>query len=110
MLTTFTLNAGFAIAKGSDAATGSPVAALSEPVSDPSVRHGNGGTSSGGVIQAYPLGTEEQSGAIGDFIWYDAHIDGIQDAYEPGIANVTMVLYRDEDDNGPDPGEMLVLE
>ncbi len=33
-------------------------------------------------------------GAIGDFIWYDANYDGVQDVGEPGIANVTLDLYR----------------
>ncbi len=33
-------------------------------------------------------------GAIGDFVWYDASQDGIQDVGEPGIANVTLDLYR----------------
>jgi hypothetical protein len=34
-------------------------------------------------------------GAIGDFVWYDTNRDGIQDIGEPGIPNVTLVLYRD---------------
>jgi hypothetical protein len=34
-------------------------------------------------------------GAIGDFVWYDADSDGIEDVGEPGIANVTLRLYRD---------------
>ena len=33
-------------------------------------------------------------GAIGDFVWYDADGDGKQDVGEPGIANVTLDLYR----------------
>ena len=33
-------------------------------------------------------------GAIGDFVWHDADRDGIQDVGEPGIANVTLDLYR----------------
>ena len=36
-------------------------------------------------------------GAIGDFVWYDTDIDGIQDVGEPGIANVTLSLYEDTD-------------
>lgn len=35
------------------------------------------------------------AGAIGDFVWYDANKDGIQDVGEPGIANVTLDLYLD---------------
>ena len=33
-------------------------------------------------------------GAIGDFVWFDADRDGKQDVGEPGIANVTLDLYR----------------
>ncbi|MEZ4714912.1 MAG: SdrD B-like domain-containing protein, partial [Caldilineaceae bacterium] len=33
-------------------------------------------------------------GAIGDFVWYDANNDGIQDVGEPGIPNVTLDLYN----------------
>ncbi|MGB1253543.1 MAG: SdrD B-like domain-containing protein, partial [Candidatus Promineifilaceae bacterium] len=31
--------------------------------------------------------------SIGDYVWYDLDNDGIQDATEQGIANVTIVLY-----------------
>ncbi len=37
-------------------------------------------------------------GAIGDYVWYDANADGIQDVGEPGLGNVTMDLYRDNGD------------
>ena len=40
-----------------------------------------------------------QPGAIGDYVWYDANGDGIQDVFEPGIGNVTLKLYRDNGDN-----------
>ncbi len=33
--------------------------------------------------------------SIGDLVWYDADKDGIEDVGEPGIANVTVDLYRD---------------
>ena len=33
-------------------------------------------------------------GAIGDFVWYDADGDGIQDVGEPGIPNVRVELYK----------------
>ncbi len=39
-------------------------------------------------------------GAIGDFVWYDANRDGIQNVGEPGIPNVTVALYRDTDGSG----------
>jgi hypothetical protein len=35
--------------------------------------------------------------AIGDFVWEDIDGDGVQDAGEPGIENVTVTL---QDDNG----------
>ncbi len=34
----------------------------------------------------------QSSGVIGDFIWLDANSDGIQDAGEPGIGDVTVTL------------------
>ncbi|MCO6450999.1 MAG: DUF11 domain-containing protein, partial [Caldilineales bacterium] len=42
--------------------------------------------------------------AIGDYVWYDANQDGIQDVTEPGIANVTLRLYRDDGDGNFEPG------
>ena len=41
---------------------------------------------------------------IGDYIWYDADADGVQDLGEPGIANVTVDLYRDDGDGVFEPG------
>ncbi len=50
------------------------------------------------------------AGAIGDFIWYDANSDGIQSIGEPGIPNVQLDLYRDDDANGEiSPGDTLVM-
>ena len=39
-------------------------------------------------------------GAIGDRIWIDADGDGIQDAGEAGLSNVTVVLFSDPDGDG----------
>ena len=39
-------------------------------------------------------------GAIGDYVWIDANGDGVQDAGEAGIANVTLRLYNDPDGDG----------
>jgi hypothetical protein len=36
------------------------------------------------------------NGAIGDFVWWDQNGNGIQDAGEPGIANVTVSLYNSQ--------------
>lgn len=48
------------------------------------------------------------SSAIGDFIWQDNNGDGLWQSNEPGIANVTLELYRDADKDGvPDSGELV---
>ena len=44
--------------------------------------------------------TVDNSGAIGDFIWYDADGDGMKDDAEAGMAGVTLRLYEDADNNG----------
>ena len=41
---------------------------------------------------------------IGDFVWYDADGNGIQDVGEPGIGNVLMHLYSDDGDGIFEPG------
>ncbi|MGF1677722.1 MAG: beta strand repeat-containing protein [Candidatus Methylacidiphilales bacterium] len=40
------------------------------------------------------------SAAIGDFVWMDLNGDGVQDGTEPGIAGVTVNLFRDVNNNG----------
>lgn len=47
-----------------------------------------------------PDAAPARPGAIGDFVWYDADGDGIEDVSEPGIANVQLALYRDDDGSG----------
>jgi LPXTG-site transpeptidase (sortase) family protein len=47
-------------------------------------------------------------GSIGNFVWNDSNGDGIQDAGENGIANVTLALYLDNNDNGLDAEDTLV--
>ena len=39
-------------------------------------------------------------GAIGDYVWYDADKDGLQDVGEPGIGNVTIRLLEDTNNSG----------
>ena len=46
-----------------------------------------------GEVEDYEVAISA-NGAIGDFVWYDANHDGVQDVGEPGIANVTLDLYR----------------
>jgi uncharacterized repeat protein (TIGR01451 family) len=36
-----------------------------------------------------------QPASLGDFVWHDLNADGVQDAGEPGITNVTVSLYDD---------------
>ncbi len=38
-----------------------------------------------------------QPAAIGNFVWFDADINGMQDAIEPGVPGVTVMLYRADD-------------
>ncbi len=40
-----------------------------------------------------------QPAAIGDYVWYDADQDGIQDVFEPPIGNVKLELWIDNGDN-----------
>ncbi len=42
----------------------------------------------------------DYSGAVGDRVWNDADADGVQDAGETGLADVTVSLYRDTDNSG----------
>nr|NIS16803.1 hypothetical protein [candidate division Zixibacteria bacterium]NIT55910.1 hypothetical protein [Fodinibius sp.]NIW41447.1 hypothetical protein [candidate division Zixibacteria bacterium]NIX55127.1 hypothetical protein [candidate division Zixibacteria bacterium]NIY24494.1 hypothetical protein [Fodinibius sp.] len=44
-----------------------------------------------------PLTQIVQVASVGDFVWYDMNMDGIQDEGEPGIEGVTVNLYDCED-------------
>ncbi|UCH92630.1 MAG: hypothetical protein JSV88_20360 [Candidatus Aminicenantes bacterium] len=47
--------------------------------------------------------------SIGDYVWYDVNEDGIQDATESGIPDVTLALYLDSNGNGTiDAGEPVI--
>lgn len=47
-------------------------------------------------------------GSIGDFVWSDTDRDGVQDTGEPGIANIMMRLYADNNGDGViDSGDSL---
>jgi hypothetical protein len=43
-----------------------------------------------GLVQNSPAG----SSSIGDYVWFDADSDGVQDATETGVAGVTVTLYN----------------
>jgi uncharacterized repeat protein (TIGR01451 family) len=48
-------------------------------------------------------------GAIGDYIWFDANADGVQDGTEYGIERVTVALIKDLDGGGTwDAGEPII--
>ena len=40
------------------------------------------------------------TGAIGDYVWYDANRDALQDVGEPGLGNVTLALWQDTNNSG----------
>ncbi len=42
--------------------------------------------------------------ALGDYVWYDASNDGLQDVGEPGLGNITLRLYRDNGNGVCEPG------
>jgi YVTN family beta-propeller protein len=46
--------------------------------------------------------------AIGDYVWYDADGDGLQDVHEPGIGNVTIDLWRDDGDGKLGAGDTKI--
>lgn len=64
----------------------------------------------GKVVSTPPQACVTVGGAqIGDFIWRDWDGDGVQDAGEEGLSNVTVSLYYDANNNGTnDVGETLV--
>ena len=56
--------------------------------------------------QDFGYRAQTDPGTIGDLVWEDLNADGVKDAGEPGIAGVTLDLYRDLNGNGRvDPGE-----
>lgn len=50
------------------------------------------------------------SAEIGDYVWYDANGNGVQNIGERGLANVTLLLYRDDGDGVFEPvgGDAIV--
>jgi len=51
----------------------------------------------------------EGSNEIGDFVWWDANSDGIQDGGESGIDGVTVSLYYDKNGDGAfDDGDIFI--
>lgn len=46
------------------------------------------------------VGIVPDSTVIGDIVWYDSDGDGVQDVNEPGIGNVSVKLYLDDDGDG----------
>ena len=50
-----------------------------------------------------------QPGSIGDFVWDDLNIDGVQDPNEPGKNGISILLYTDTDLDG-NPDELIDSE
>jgi uncharacterized repeat protein (TIGR01451 family) len=46
------------------------------------------------------IGLKRLAIAVGDFVWYDTDKDGRQDVGEPGLGNISMQLWLDDDGNG----------
>jgi protocatechuate 3,4-dioxygenase beta subunit len=66
------------------------------------------GQNSGEELPYYNFGVDN-SGSIGDTVWFDADGDGTQDAGEAGMAGVTVRLYEDTDNSGTlTAGDVLV--
>jgi len=56
-----------------------------------------------GEVEDYAV-VIEPTGSIGDYVWYDANSNGVQDVSESGIANVRVRLYADDGDGNFEPG------
>jgi len=48
--------------------------------------------------------TNTKYASIGDYIWEDINADGVQDVGEPGIAGISVDLYKDDGDGVFEPG------
>lgn len=89
---------------GSVANTVTPIAIANDTIS----------ITSGQENSVAPLGVADAGecvigrSAIGDRVWNDVNGDGVQDPGEPGIANVTVGLYRDVNNNGLDAADPLL--
>ncbi len=46
--------------------------------------------------------------SVGDLVWQDRDNDGVKDASETGIQNITVQVYQDDGDGGFDSGDTLV--
>ena len=48
---------------------------------------------------------QQLTAQVGDYVWTDLNVNGLQDAGEPGRDGITVNLYRDVNGNGaPEPG------
>jgi uncharacterized repeat protein (TIGR01451 family) len=52
------------------------------------------------LLQNSPTTTTTLHGSIGDSVWWDADVDGVQDSGELPIAGAAVLLYVDADNNG----------
>lgn len=45
------------------------------------------------IVLSHSANINKSAASLGDFVWIDNNVNGIQDAGEPGLANVEVVLY-----------------
>ncbi|MBN1268456.1 MAG: hypothetical protein JXB04_02630 [Kiritimatiellae bacterium] len=57
-------------------------------------------TNADNLLQDFGYQPAYARGAIGDWVWYDGNGDGTQDVYELGIADITVDLYIDANNDG----------
>ena len=55
-----------------------------------------------------PVDLFRASSTLGDFVWFDSDRDGLQDAGETGLANVTVALYVDDGDGVFEPDTPVI--
>ncbi|NML15385.1 SdrD B-like domain-containing protein [Azohydromonas caseinilytica] len=65
-------------------------------------------TSSTGLTHYQPLIIESRAAKIGNFVWDDLNVDGVQDAGEQGIAGATVELVRDMNGDGQFSGNEIL--
>ncbi|MCL2503953.1 MAG: hypothetical protein FWE94_05015 [Coriobacteriia bacterium] len=61
-------------------------------------KDGTQATDSDDATVAFEGGDLQMYGAIGDYVWHDLDLNGIQDEGEPGIPDVTVILYDSDGD------------
>ena len=79
---------------------------------DTFVDSNNNGIRDSAETRVQPLIITVKSAALGNFVWEDLNANGVQDANEPGLADVTVNLVRDMNGDGDflDANELLATK